>query len=194
MFLLFKHLTALSCIARVVILKQIEIVEQMVNLGALSHKTASLLYQSIEDDSIQVTVQRDSLHRKYLESANQRLRGEETENRSSFRNSGSFNGGLPAGVTMSYVNSSFNGEPMSLSSKLRLSKQIQIGTASTTTNDTGYLSSSIQSNTGSLARSMGGISLDSSQNGVVTSPLFQNNPGLTVEEKSTTSDDGTIEV
>jgi hypothetical protein len=49
--------------ARIVILKQLDVVDHMQQLGALSDKSAQLIYSSIEDDNIQVAKERDTIHK-----------------------------------------------------------------------------------------------------------------------------------
>eukprot|EP00595_Chromulina_sp_UTEXLB2642_P000777 CAMPEP_0196763596 /NCGR_PEP_ID=MMETSP1095-20130614/4407_1 /TAXON_ID=96789 ORGANISM="Chromulina nebulosa, Strain UTEXLB2642" /NCGR_SAMPLE_ID=MMETSP1095 /ASSEMBLY_ACC=CAM_ASM_000446 /LENGTH=227 /DNA_ID=CAMNT_0042117161 /DNA_START=1842 /DNA_END=2525 /DNA_ORIENTATION=+ len=76
--------------ARVILLKQLEVVQHMVHTGALSDKSASLIYQSIEDDSFQVEKERDSIHRAFLQDTSQRKKEEDKELRQSLRLTSAF--------------------------------------------------------------------------------------------------------
>eukprot|EP01035_Chromulina_nebulosa_P018392 gene18392-24093_t len=76
--------------ARVILLKQLEVVQHMVHTGALSDKSASLIYQSIEDDSFQVEKERDSIHRAFLHDTSQRKKEEDKELRQSLRLTSAF--------------------------------------------------------------------------------------------------------
>lgn len=49
--------------ARIVILKQKNIVQEMLEAGALSEKSAYLIYKTIEHDDMKVTLERESQHK-----------------------------------------------------------------------------------------------------------------------------------
>jgi NhaP-type Na+/H+ or K+/H+ antiporter len=49
--------------ARVAIVKQLEIVDQMIKYGTLSEKSAKLIYEAIDDDKQQLDRERNSMHR-----------------------------------------------------------------------------------------------------------------------------------
>lgn len=82
-----------------VILKQIEVVDKLQAIGALSTKSAGWMYKSIDDDSNLITMERDSIHRSFLKSTAQRKKEEDKEIRLSLRSSQYNIGMLPENLS-----------------------------------------------------------------------------------------------